>query len=614
MKPKAGNAFESWRVEARGAIANHPSGWRYGPVRLISGPDKARVDEAGEVRMGGAREAGEYVLELTLEAGRLAAIRLELLPIGTNPITRGGGSASFSLSASLGRGTNKFENLAFFHAEATHHEPRYANGHEVLGVRDGWRTAGRHDHQPQSAVWVVDSGQTVNEGDRLLVKVKSDALRRARLSYTPFASIRPLESGAGAELAAALAQKPSRWKEGSGSRVAEAFLLATGAETDAPRFKTYRELDREWLECRNGRTPTVVTEAWNPVKTRLLPRGNWQDESGELVTSATPQFLPNPKADPGQRLSRIDLAEWLVSAQNPLTGRAVMNRLWKQFFGNGLSAVVDDLGAQGEWPTHLELLDWLAVEFRESGWDLKHMVRTVVLSSTYRQSSHLRPELKEADPNNRLLASQNPRRLEAEFVRDNALSVSGLLNLEMGGPSVRPYQPAGYYAPIQFPDRDYQPQTDERQYRRGLYMHWQRTFLHPMLANFDASSREECVAARTVSNTPQQALTLLNDPTFVEAARVLAQHLLEQPGPDRHRLDLAFQRTLLRPARADELDSISRFLAEQLRHYREHGDEAALLIHVGLSPLPVRVDPVILAAWTSTSRVLLNLHESITRY
>src|SRR5439155_6641326 len=186
-------------------------------------------------------------------------------------------------------------------------------------------------------------------------------------------------------------------------------------------------------------------------------------------------------------------------------------------------------------------------------WDVKHIVKLMVMSSTYRQESNQRPDLKEVDPNNRLLAARTPRRLAAEFVRDNALFIAGLLNEEIGGPSAHPYQPAGYYANLQFPDRDYYPERDERQYRRGVYTHWQRTFLHPMLANFDAPSREECVASRNVSNTPQQALTLLNDPSFVEAARVFAQKIVASRGKaDAEKLDLIFETALGRPAKAKE--------------------------------------------------------------
>jgi hypothetical protein len=250
-----------------------------------------------------------------------------------------------------------------------------------------------------------------------------------------------------------------------------------------------------------------------------------------------------------------------------------------------------------------------------SSWDVKHIVRLIVTSSTYKQSSKLRPELREIDPNNRLLASQNPRRLEAEFVRDNALAISGLLNPELGGPSAHPYQPAGYYVNLQFPDRDYHADKDERQYRRGVYAHWQRTFLQPMLANFDAPSREECTAIRTLSNTPQQALTLLNDPTFVEAARVLAQKLLQSAAKsDAERLDFACQRALGRSIKPKELASLKNFLAAQREHLRSDQEEAVKIQKVGLAPAAKDGDEMELGAWTSVCRVILNLHEVITVY
>jgi hypothetical protein len=396
----------------------------------------------------------------------------------------------------------------------------------------------------------------------------------------------------------------------------------------------------------------MVSISCEPAVTRVLRRGNWQDESGEIVHPATPHFLPQLPNPEQRRLTRLDLARWLVSPENPLTARAVMNRLWKQFFGIGISAVVDDLGAQGEWPVQPELLDWLACEFmtpavneegrmtkdegtkkaqmgplsqplgsrrRSSGtahsWDMKHMVKLMVMSAAYRQDSNQRPDLREIDPNNRLLACQSPRRLEAEFVRDNALAIAGLLNEDIGGPSAHPYQPAGYYANLQFPDRDYYADKDERQYRRGIYMHWQRTFLHPMLANFDAPSREECTANRTVSNTPQQALTLLNDPTFVEAARVFAARLLMAPcGGDEATLDMAFEDALARPARSKEKTSLLKFLAVQRENASDDTSVASKLVHVGNSAVPNNLPPAELAAWTEVCRVILNLQETITRY
>lgn len=360
----------------------------------------------------------------------------------------------------------------------------------------------------------------------------------------------------------------------------------------------------------------MVTESRPPpLPVRLLHRGNWQDETGEICEPATPHFLPKLSGSAGGGTSRLDLARWLCAPENPLTSRVIVNRLWKQFYGAGLSAQVDDFGAQGEPPSHPELLDWLAVEFRESGWNTKHMVKLLVMSHTYRQQSSLRKDLREIDPANRLLATQNPRRLEAEVVRDNALAIAGLLNAETGGPSCRPFQPSGYYSGLQFPDRDYVPDTDGSQYRRGLYMHWQRTFLHPMLANFDAPSREDCVALRTNSNSPQQALTLLNDPQFVESARGFAASLLAQPaGSDGERLQTAFLRALARPIKASERESLTAFLAKARQEYGAKPEDATQLQRVGSLPPSAAASPVELAAWTSVCRVLLNLHETLTRY
>jgi len=243
------------------------------------------------------------------------------------------------------------------------------------------------------------------------------------------------------------------------------------------------------------------------------------------------------------------------------------------------------------------------------------MVRLMVTSSAYRQVSNERPELKEIDPNNRLIAFQSPRRLEAEIVRDNALAIAGLLNNDIGGPSVHPYQPAGYYVNLQFPDRDYYPEKDERQYRRGVYTHWQRTFLHPMMANFDAPGREECIANRIISNTPQQALTLLNDPTFVEASRVFASNLLSgKPCSEEERVAAAYERALCRMPKAKETQSLLEFLKQQRDYYTPHPDEAEKLLKVGFAPQPSNIAAPELAAWTQVCRVILNLHETITRY
>ncbi|MEZ5392129.1 MAG: DUF1553 domain-containing protein [Bryobacterales bacterium] len=274
--------------------------------------------------------------------------------------------------------------------------------------------------------------------------------------------------------------------------------------------------------------------------------------------------------------------------------------------------MLDDLGSQGEPPVNPELLDWLAVEFMDSGWDVKHMVRTMLLSETYRRSSEPSAELKEKDPFNRLNGRQSMVRLPAEMIRDSALEISGLLNERIGGPSVKPYQPAGYYQELNFPKREYEPDYDQRQFRRGLYTHWQRTFLHPSLMAFDAPSREECTADRTVSNTPLQSLALLNDPTYVEAARAFAARMLAVDTDKR--FDWAFQEAFARPATTEEKAVLEKLLSEARGEFGHDQKAAEELLATGISPTPTRTDESELAAWTSVARALLNKHELVMRY
>jgi hypothetical protein len=352
-----------------------------------------------------------------------------------------------------------------------------------------------------------------------------------------------------------------------------------------------------------------------PRTVRVLPRGNFLIETGEIVQPALPAYLVGGdlNAD-GRRLSRLDLANWLVSRENPLTARVVMNRLWKQFFGLGLSRVVEDLGAHGELPPNQPLLDWLACEFMDSGWDLKHMIRLIVNSDTYQQTSVCSKKLRARDPLNRELAVQSRWRLDAELVRDNALAVSGLLVEKIGGPSVKPYQPDGYWENLNFPVRSYDTSTGPDQYRRGLYVWWQRSYLHPSLLAFDAPTREECAAERNRSNIPQQALVLLNDPTYVAASRALAARVLKEGGEDAEsRLNWVWHQVLSRAPRPEEIKLIKPLLDKQLTEYRCNSAASQALLKIGQAPPPPDTDPAELAAWTNIARVILNLHETITR-
>lgn len=359
---------------------------------------------------------------------------------------------------------------------------------------------------------------------------------------------------------------------------------------------------------------SLTTVSAQPRTTRVLPRGNWMDDSGAIVEPAIPAFLGDLKIK-NRRPTRLELAQWVVSKDNPLTARAFANRLWALFFGTGLSRVLDDLGAQGEPPVHPELLDWLALEFMDSGWNVKHLVKLIVTSNTYRQSSKPTEVLRERDAYNRLLARQSRWRLDAEVVRDTALHLSGLLVPEIGGPSVRPYQPKGYYSNLNFPKRTYVHDTDESQYRRGLYTHWQRTFLHPSLMAFDAPSRQECTAERATSNTPMQALTLLNDPTYVETARVFASRIINEGGETpTERVNWAYQWALSRPPQPKELEIMNALYEKHLTEFTGNLEAAEALVTTGEAAATGTVEPNQLAAWTSVARVILNLHETITRY
>lgn len=360
---------------------------------------------------------------------------------------------------------------------------------------------------------------------------------------------------------------------------------------------------------------SMISVAENPRTIRILPRGNWNTDNGEIVTPAVPHFLPPLATDNSHRATRLDLAHWTISKDNPLTARVVVNRLWKLFYGVGLSKSLEDLGSQGEWPTHPELLDYLACDFQDHNWDVKRMIRQLVTTSAYRQSSSATPQLLEIDPFNRLYARQARFRLDAEFVRDNALSIAGLLTDHIGGPSVKPYQPATHWEFLNFPTRTWVHDKGENEYRRGLYTWWQRSFLHSSLANFDAPSREECTAERPRSNTPQQALTLLNDPTYTEAARVFAQRILTTCKSDdlATRLTWAWRTALSRNPKPAELAVLTTLYIKHKSEYTADPKSATALAASGEADTNKDLDPIELAAWTSVARTILNLHETITR-
>lgn len=359
------------------------------------------------------------------------------------------------------------------------------------------------------------------------------------------------------------------------------------------------------IETRALETPRTV---------RVLPRGNWQDESGEIMLPQTPAFLDGPVSTAERRLNRLDLARWLFEPSNPLTARVVVNRLWGRYLGSPLSANTIDLGSQGRAPTHPELMDWLAIEFRDSGWEIKHMIRKIVTSETYKQSSDVRGDLAAIDPDNkRLFARQSAVRLPAEAIRDHALQVSGLLDSRVGGPSVFPYQPDGHWDALNFPRRRYPTSAGNDLYRRSLYTWVQRTFPHPMATTFDAPSREVCIGQRHVSNTPLQAMAMLNGPIFVESARVMAEQLVGNHDPDDQRISRLYLIVLSREPRASETRALLSLLQRQRIHFTNSPEDAAKLASAGQATVVEHLDTVEIAAWTSICRVVMNLYETTTR-
>jgi hypothetical protein len=570
---------------------------------------------------GKESESDAYTLTLKLDRKPRTALRLEVLPDGKLPKLGPGRAENGNFVLSELEATADGRTIVWSNVTATHAQ----DGQPVAAAVDGkpgtgWAIlpeAGR----PNSAVFEAreDFGPCCEDcaDTTLIVKLRFEHGARHTLGRFRFSTTdapRPLRAGAlPPAVVKALDTPPETRTEADATELAAYYrTIATILE---PTRTALSDAKRRKADLQAAMPVTLVTRAGAPRTMRILPRGNWLDETGPVVTPSVPAFLTRAASgDEGPRLSRLDLARWIVSPDNPLTARVFVNRIWALLFGQGIVATPDDFGAQGTWPTHPELLDHLAIEFIENGWDVKRLVTQIVTSGTYRQTSYASGDLRRRDPYNQWLARQGRFRLDAEFVHDNALAVSGLLMPQVGGGSARPYQPAGYWSHLNFPKREYQPDHGAGLYRRGLYTYWCRTFPHPSLRAFDAPSREECTVIRPRSNTPLQALVLLNDPIYVEAARALAERILRGGGADpTSRAEWVYRAVLSRPPRGAEAAVISTLLDKHLATYRDDRAAALALVHTGEHPVPADLDPTELAAWTSVARVMLNLHETITR-
>ena len=377
-------------------------------------------------------------------------------------------------------------------------------------------------------------------------------------------------------------------------------------------------------------TTMVMQELASPRPTHVLLRGAY-DRPGEAVSPNVPSSLnvrieaakrQGPLDATSPKLNRHQLAKWLIDPANPLTARVTVNRFWQQFFGQGLVKTVDDFGSQGDWPSHPELLDWLALEFvgeaglksqNAPGWDIKRLIRSIVTSASYQQSSKASADLVARDPENRLLVRGPRTRLSAEMVRDQALAASGLLTERLGGPSIKPYQPDGLWDDLQNTEKYVQDHGSDL-YRRGLYVFWKRTIAPPVMVTFDAAGREACTVRETRTNTPLQALALLNEVSFVEAARKLAERVLREGGSDVDgRLRFAFRLVLTRDPSERELKVLRRGLEQHLEHYRRNPAGAADVLQTGEAIADSALNAVEVAAWTATSSLIMNLDEALTK-
>ncbi len=639
--PKLESAFGRWRQERLEALRSDSLWTATAPTSADStGGATVTIRDDRSVLIGGKNpDTDSTVVRFASLPERVVGVRVEVLPDKSLPSQGPGraGNGNFVLTEVVARVVRDgvpTRDLAFESAWASHEQTVSADknpygkwsaasviDHDARGTFAGWAILPEAGKPSQLRLRLKEP-LTLASGERLEIELQQKhghghhtlGCFRLGVATDPAAVVPPTVPLPNADLADRLKVDPSARTPEQSAKLWAEFKAVAPELADLRAQRTAADKARADFE---GTIPrTLVTErSEKPRTVRVLPRGNWLIETGEIMEPAIPaQFRPASRAVSDRRLNRLDLADWLVSPENPLTARVVVNRFWRQFFGTGLSKVLDDFGAQGEPPRHPELLDWLAAEFRDSGWDVKHLVRLMVTSRTYRQSSNASRELLARDPENRELARQGRWRIEAEMVRDSALQVSGLLVPRIGGPSVRPYQPDGYWENLNFPQRGYDASSGGDQYRRGLYTWWQRSYVHPSMLAFDAATREECAAERNRSNIPQQALVLLNDPSYVEAARSFAARILrEGSGDDTARLTWAWRQALARAPLDSELSALRRLLESQRTAFAKDPEAAAQFTQTGKAPTPAGLDPVQWAAWTDVARALLNLHETITR-
>ena len=629
-----------WLERQRAAFSKEGVAWQPLDDEKVSAKENAefkRLDDGSWLVSGGTAAKETYVVEAPLTAGLLTAVRLEALPDDSQPNKSLGRAfnGNFVLSAFEARlrtADGKTTALPLVKAEADYDQPgwsiaKLAPAPMVKGRtkkadnnKAGWAIGGNlpENRVPRKAIFTF-APTTVPAGAKLVVVMRHEAVAqhsigRFRLNVSgQDPKLLSLKADPAAEAARRLLAKPADKLTAADKKALEK-LFADSPEH--PRYAATAKVAaaKAAFETANNAPVTVMVmkEQPKPRDAFVLLRGEY-DKIGPKVERALFRALPPMPA--GEPNNRLGFARWLTSGTHPLTGRIWVNRAWERLFGIGIVKTSENFGSQAEWPSNPELLDWLAVEFVDRKWDMKAMYKLLMMSSAYRRSAAVTPEMLEKDPDNRLLARGPRFRLPAEVIRDQALWTAGLLVDKQGGPSVKPYMPEAVWdeTSVYGDMRNYKADTGEGLWRRSLYTIWKRTAAPPTMLLFDSAGREVCTVKRSRSNTPMQALSLLNEVTFVEAARKLAEQALRQPGDLDAKLAWTFRKVVRRDATSAELAVLRKGLEKRLSTYAADASLAPKLLAQGVSPAATDLDRNQLAAWTTTANILLNLDETVTR-
>lgn len=621
------DAQSAWENDA---LAKSKADWTVldlAEFRSAGGATLKKLDDKS-ILAGGENPARErYTLSVPVALPEMTALRLEALPDDSLSAKGPGRSANGNIVlteviVNVSDGTSEPRVVPIKSVSADYSQPNYAVELAIDGkANTGWGVypqTGKPHHAVFELAEAIQGGTSTLLTVTLAFESEFGQHQLGRFRFSATASHDPHgKQTLPQEVRDALAVSVEARNEVQRSAIRSYFRQHVSDEWQ-PRFETLARLRARQAEL-DKIVPTVMVmrEMPQPRETFMLVRGQY-DKHGDKVLPGVPACLPTLASD--APANRLGLAQWLVAAEQPLTARVIVNRFWQMLFGTGLVKTAEDFGSQGERPSHPELLDWLAVEFRESGWNVKHLVRLMVQSATYRQSSAVTPELLSKDPENRLLARMSRLRLPAETIRDQALAAGGLLDPRIGGASVSPYQPPGLWEELMSREdganwtaQTYVQSHGADLYRRTMYTFWKRTCPPPTLSTFDAPDREVCTVRRARANTPLQALILMNDPTYVEAARKLAERVLRQAGSVDDRLIQMFRLVLARGPNARETAVLRRILDEQIARFRDDTDAPLKLLSIGESPRDEQFEPAELAAWAAVASVILNLDEAVTR-